>query len=118
VGRLAYALNGPYAPINATPTINSLKAGSAVPVKFALGGNRGLNVFAAGSPTSGSAPCGGGATDPVEQTVTAGSSSLSYDAASNQYVYIWKTDKTFTGCRDLVLRFRDGSALRTRFSFK
>jgi hypothetical protein len=37
-------------------------------------------------------------------------------------VYIWKTDKTWSGspggpCRQLVLKFVDGSALRANFKF-
>ena len=48
--------------------------------------------------------------DDVEQTVTAGGSSLSYDAASDRYTYVWKTDKAWAGqCRQLVLKFPAGS---------
>jgi hypothetical protein len=33
-------------------------------------------------------------------TATAGDSGLSYDAATDQYTYVWKTDKTWSGtCR-------------------
>jgi len=39
--------------------------------------------------------------DVVDQTVTAGSSSLSYDPTTDQYVYVWKMDKSWTGCRQL-----------------
>jgi len=34
------------------PTKNVVKAGAAVPVKFSLGGDRGLNIFASTSPSS------------------------------------------------------------------
>lgn len=118
VGRLAYTLSGFFAPVDNLPTINTVKAGSAVPVKFGLGGNRGLNVLVAGSPSSVLVACGSGPSDAIEQTSTAGASSLSYDAGSARYQYVWKTDKAWVGCRDLVLRFRDGSTLRARFSFK
>jgi hypothetical protein len=60
--------------------------------------------------------------DAIEQTVNAGGSSLSYDATSNQYTYIWKTDKTWSKapagpCRQLVLSFVDGHFLRANFKF-
>jgi hypothetical protein len=56
--------------------------------------------------------------DPVEQTVTAGGSSLSYNAASDTYSYVWKTQKTCTGCRKLTLTFADGSVEEAIFQFK
>jgi hypothetical protein len=31
--------------------------------------------------------------DPIEQTITAGGSGLSYDASTDGYVYAWKTTK-------------------------
>ena len=58
--------------------MNRVKAGAAVPVKFALGGNRGLDVFDASNPGPKVVPCGTLANvDAIEQTVTAGASSLS-----------------------------------------
>src|SRR5262245_21552892 len=47
-----YPFGGFLSPIAAPPALNAVKAGSAVPVKFTLGGNQGLAVLAAGSPTS------------------------------------------------------------------
>ena len=37
-------------PVDNPPTVNTVKAGSAVPIKFSLGGNRGLAILAPGSP--------------------------------------------------------------------
>ena len=35
---------------------------------------------------------------------------LRYDSASGQYIYTWKTDKTWAGtCRQFSLRLADGS---------
>jgi hypothetical protein len=51
--------------------------------------------------------------------VTAGASSLSYDAASGQYSYTWKTDKSWaTQCRQLMVKLIDGSAHIANFKFK
>ncbi|MEU6414662.1 PxKF domain-containing protein [Microbispora sp. NPDC046933] len=67
-------------------------------------------VFAAGSPASGQTSCSPGRTDSVEQTVTAGGSPLSYDAAQDQYTYVWKADKAWAGqCRRLVVTLADGT---------
>jgi hypothetical protein len=111
---------GFFSPVNNLPVINSVNAGQAIPIKFSLGGNRGLSIFAAGYPRSQQIPCDPNATvDGVDQILTAGSSSLSFDAGSNQYTYVWKTDKSWTGqCRQLVLRFPSGSSRRADFKFK
>src|SRR6185503_6257475 len=106
-----YSFGGFLQPVDARPTVNSLKAGAAVPVKFSLGGNQGVNIFAAGYPKSQSIACDWTAdVDGIETTVTAGGSSLAYDAASLTYTYVWKTEKGWAGtCRQLVLTFADGS---------
>jgi hypothetical protein len=107
-------------PVNNLPVINLAKAGSAIPVKFQLGGNRGLSIFAAGYPKTQAITCDPNAVvDGVEQTVTAGGSSLQYDAGSNMYTYVWKTDGAWSGtCRQLVLKFPNGSTRRADFKFK
>ena len=96
---------------------NRMKAGRAVPVQFSLGGDRGLSIFAAGYPRVTTVSCEGNATaDPVEETETAGASALTYDAASDQYHYVWKTDKSWAGsCRRLELKFTDGSVQTALF---
>jgi len=122
VGTLApptYTFTGFFQPIDNLPTLNTVKAGSAVPVKFSLGGNQGLDIFAAGYPASITTSCGTTAADAVEQTVTAGSSSLSYDAATDQYTYVWKTSKAWAGtCRTLVVKLDDNTIHRADFKFK
>jgi hypothetical protein len=102
------------------PELNIAKAGTAIPVKFSLGGDKGLSIFAAGYPKSQMIACD--STDPVddiEQTVTAGSSSLSYDPLTGQYTYVWKTDKAWAGaCRQLVVMLIDGTTHVANFKFK
>jgi hypothetical protein len=90
--------------------INDVKDGSAIPVKFSLGGDQGLDIFAAGYPKSGVTAWNASASSNDTPTVTAGSSSLSYDAATDQYVYVWKTDKAWAGtCRILTVKLIDGT---------
>jgi hypothetical protein len=114
-----YAWTGFFQPVDNPPTVNTVKAGSAVPVKFSLTGNQGLNIFQTGYPASAPYTCSSTApTDAIEQTVTAGASSLSYDPASDQYTYVWKTDKAWAGtCRALVLKLADGATHTANFEF-
>jgi hypothetical protein len=117
---VSYAWIGFFQPVDNLPTPNMAKAGSAIPVKFNLGGNQGLNIFASGYPTSNTAPCdaeAGG--DTVETTVTASASSLTYDTTANQYIYVWKTEKSWAGqCRQLRVKLIDGTVHAANFKFK
>jgi hypothetical protein len=119
-----FGWTGFFQPVDNPDTLNSVKAGSAVPVKFSLSGNQGLSIFASeivGTnttptpyPRSVTIPCD--QTDPVdaiEATVTAGQSSLSYDSSLDQYNYVWKTDKSWAGtCRQLVVKLKDGTTIK------
>jgi hypothetical protein len=115
-----YLFTGFFSPISNLPVLNMVKAGSAVPVKFSLSGNKGLNILAANSPASGVVSCN--SNDPVvevTETSSAGGSSLSYDAASDRYHYVWKTDSSWANtCRQLVVNLNDGTQHRANFKFK
>ena len=119
-GGPVFEFDGFFAPVLNLPAFNIVKAGAAVPVKFSLGGDQGLDIFAAGSPTSSPVACD--ASDPVgavEETVAAGASGLYYDAIAEQYVYVWKTRPAWAGsCRELILTFSDGSVQRAQFQFR
>ena len=108
---------GFFAPVDNAPVVNVVKAGAAVPVKFSLGGDRGLGIFAPGYPVSVAHPCGTSApADDLEETATPGAATLTYDAASDRYHYNWRTEKSWAGtCRTLVLRFADGSQRSAEF---
>ena len=115
-----YNFDGFFQPIDNLPALNVVQAGRAIPVKFSLSGDKGLGIFAPGSPSSGPIACN--SSDPavdLEETVTAGGSSLSYDPVSDQYIYVWKTEKAWAGtCRQLVVQLNDGSIHRANFKFK
>jgi probable HAF family extracellular repeat protein len=117
-GKLAYTLKAGLEPVNLPPFVNTTKAGGAVPVRFRLGGNRGLDIFATGFPKSSVMTCSGGPKDEVELTLPLTKSSLVYERLTQQYVYLWKTERTWRGCRDLVLTFRDGSSATAHFVFR
>jgi uncharacterized repeat protein (TIGR01451 family) len=115
-----YNFTGFFAPIDNLPAFNEMKAGQAAPVKFSLGGNQGLNIFAAGSPSSVQISCiSNDPIAPVEETETAGSSSLSYDSATDRYKYTWKTESSWKNtCRQLTVTLRDGTVHTAKFKFK
>ncbi|HEU4401121.1 MAG TPA: PxKF domain-containing protein [Candidatus Polarisedimenticolia bacterium] len=115
-----YDFAGFFQPVDNLPTLNGAKAGSAIPVKFSLAGNQGLNIFATGYPVSVQIACSSTAPiDDITQTVTAGGSSLQYDASSRQYIYVWKTLSSWTGtCRQLIVKLADGASRAANFKFK
>jgi hypothetical protein len=110
---------GFFPPISNPPVLNMVKAGQALPVKFSLDGDRGLNIFATGYPRSQQINCATGASlNDVQQTVTAGSG-LTYDSSMEQYTYVWKTDQGWGGmCRRLIVQLTDGSDHTANFQFK
>jgi hypothetical protein len=58
-------------------------------------------------------------TDVIETTVTAGGSSLQYDATADQYTYVWKTNANSAGtCVQVNLGLNDGSAHSFFVQFK
>ena len=117
--RVVYDFAGWYAPVNAWPTQNVVKAGSTVPVKFSLGGDQGLAILAGGAPASVSLPCDslGTEADAVE-TVTS-QTGLTYDATSGRYQLNWKTRPEWAGqCRQFVLELADGTKHRAAFRLR
>ena len=116
--QVRYPFTGFFQPVDNLPTVNVVKAGQSIPVKFSLGGNYGLNIFATGSPSSQNQVCNNSLPDDIE-TVTSGNSGLQYDATTNTYTYVWKTDKAWSGqCRQVSLSLNDGSTYKANFQFK
>ena len=116
---VVYNFSGFFSPVDAPPALNSVKAGQSVPVKFSLGGNQGMDVLAEGYPVSQSVPCSLWlSANPLEETSAAGNSSLSYDARTDMYTYVWKSDQAWTGtCRTFTLKLKDGSTHSASFQF-
>jgi hypothetical protein len=101
---------------------NQQNAGSTIPVKFSVGLDLGLNIFAPGSlfsrqincsPNSCGANVGIGPWEPTE-SVGGG-----LRITDGQYHYDWKTDKAWAGtCRELEVILLDGRRFRTKVSFQ
>lgn len=96
-----------------------VKAGRAVPMKFTLGGDYGLNILKSGSPTSVRVECPANTpVSAVEPTSAPGAGTLSYDAAAQTYNYVWKTEGSWSGtCRSFDMTLNDGSSHQTMFKF-
>ena len=116
-----YDFNGFFQPIDMNGVWNQVQAGSAIPAKFSLNGDQGMSILSTDSPnpTFAFTSCPAGApTDPLEQTVTAGASSLTYDPTADQYIYVWKTDKRWAGkCGTFTMKLADGTSHSANFSF-
>jgi hypothetical protein len=115
-----YDFGGFYPPVEPAPALNTAKAGSAIPLKFSLAGDQGLDVIADGYPASQAVDCEtletNGSLEPAEPP---GQSGLSYAAENGGYSYGWKTSKEWAGtCRALVLRLVDGTDHPAYFRFK
>jgi len=116
---VVYNFSGFFQPVDNLPTVNVVQAGVGIPIRFSLNGDQGLNIFAAGYPVAEKIACVSGVPqDAIEETVIISSSSLSYDAVSATYTYLWKTSKAWAGtCRQLNIRLNDGTEHKSNFKF-
>ena len=116
-----YAFTGFYSPVTNTSTqkLNLVHAGDLIDLSFGLGGNHGLDVFAAGSPSSAPISCPAWAPHSIKAAPAGSTSGLSSSSASGHYRYGWQTDAGWAGtCRRFTLSLNDGTAPRTAdFSF-
>ncbi|MFB0958670.1 MAG: HYR domain-containing protein [Clostridiaceae bacterium] len=114
-----YDFKGFFQPVDMSK-VNIAKAGSAIPIKFSLGGDMGLNIVAEGYPKVLTFIVDTDAdTDIIETTVTAGASKLTYDPIADQYIYVWKTDKSWSGTgKKLIVVLQDGTSHEAKFQFR
>jgi hypothetical protein len=116
--RVEYPFAGFEAPVANPPGLNRVKAGQAVPIKFSLGGDRGLDILPS-APTSRPIPCTSGPAGVPVAAYPAGNSGLQYDAASDTYTWVWKTDPAWKDtCRTLTVALHDGTTHEALFAFK
>jgi len=116
---LNYGFTGFFRPIDNLPEMNQVKAGSSIPVKFSLNSDYGLDILAAGYPSSKEIACDLNSSGDSEETVSDDDLGLTYDAEADQYKYVWKTSKVWSGtCRQLSVQLTDGSIHYANFQFK
>jgi hypothetical protein len=111
-----YDFTGFFPPIANLPALNNVKAGRAVPVKFSLNGDQGLEILV-GTPTSTPISCTTGVPsgDAEEIDTVEG---LSYRSNADEYALTWKTVKSWRGsCRLLTVHLDDGTVHQAAFNF-
>ncbi|HQW66079.1 MAG TPA: ExeM/NucH family extracellular endonuclease [Gemmatimonadales bacterium] len=115
-----YDFGGFLSPVANAPAFNADSAGSTIPIRFSLGGNQGTNLFLTGFPASRPISCATSAvTGGFTSATGPGASKLTYARGADTYHYNWKTQASWVGtCRELVLRFRDGTQHRALFDFR
>ena len=120
VGTSMYNFVGFLPPVGDEPTTNQANAGQAIPLKFSLNGNQGLDIFNTGSPAAQQVDCATGVpVNTATLTDTSGNSGLQYDATSDTYTYVWKTSKAWAGtCQQFSLGLNDGSTHTVTFQFQ
>ena len=103
-----YAFTGFLGSVANPPTLNSIKAGLNVPLAFSLGGNRGLAILAAGSPSSQAINC---TTHAATRAFTPAAGALAYSATTGRYTYTWQTSAVWAGtCEQLTIILNDGTS--------
>jgi hypothetical protein len=114
---VVYNWSGFFAPASAA--LNQAQAGAAIPLMFSLKGNQGLAVIASGYPRSQQVACDTGApTGPDPSAATPGASGLAYDATTDTYTWVWKTDVAWAGtCRRFIVQLNDGTRHSAIFRF-
>jgi hypothetical protein len=111
----AYKFSGFSQPVDNGQTWDSVQAGSAVPVRFSLGGYQGLHVIKSGYPRATQVVCPGSSVtaDAIEHTTTV-NDGLTYDASADRYTNVWNTSKAWAG---KCFRFELGTNDDTSHSF-
>ena len=115
-----FRLGGFYQPVDMNGVLNTVKAGSTVPLKFELfsGSTELTSTTAVKSFAAVSVNCStSAAVDDVEVTATGGTS-LRYDTTGGQFIQNWQTPKTAGACIKVTMTAADGSAMSALFKLK
>ena len=84
-------------------------------MKFALGGDRGLDILVSAV----SRPIGCATLQPAGPFVAAESvPGLALDPSTDIYQYNWKTEGSWTNCREFQIALRDGSTQSAYFQLR
>jgi len=118
----AWTLDGFYRPVH-MGLLNTVKAGSTVPLKFnVLKGDPGVPLASGIGATFAVHPvtCDAGVdADAIEELSTTGGTSLRYDAVGGQWIRNWATPRSGAGqCFRVTLTTADGSSHSAQFRLK
>jgi hypothetical protein len=119
----AWTFKGFYQPVDMNNTVNTVKAGSTVPIKFELfkGTTELTDTAKVNQPLKAQkVNCTSLAStgeDAIELTATGGTS-LRYDTTGGQYIYNWKTPTGAGTCYNVTITANDGSSQTAYFKLK
>jgi hypothetical protein len=116
------ATKGFYQPVSMTPpssplVLNTVKAGSTVPLKFNLylGSTTITDTSYVSAFTSSTVRCDSDAVmDPVDFT-TSGNTGLRWDSTAGQFINNWKTPSKAGSCIDVTMTAIDGTSIQAHF---
>jgi len=116
----AWTLEGFHRPVDRAGVLNTVKAGSTVPLKFnVLKGDTRLTSDIGAVFTARKIHCDSGAEDALEEFATTGRTELRYDAADGQWVQNWATPTSGKGsCYRVTVTTADGSSTSASFKLK
>jgi hypothetical protein len=116
-----FVFGGFQPPVDAPPILNTVNAGSTVPVKWTLANAAGTaytNLNAVQSLSSRQIRCPNGTTDPAGQDVPIGTTDI-LKFTSGAFQFNWKTSTTFSNtCRRFYIHLSDGSTPFADFKFR
>lgn len=117
---ILYNFTGFLKPVQNPDVLNVATAGLVIPIKFRLGGDRGLDILAAGSPSVEEITCPVGAVkNKIIKYVTLSDPLLKYKADKLRYKYTWQTDPAWAGtCQLFTMELNDGTTHSLLFKFK
>ncbi len=116
----AWTLNGFYRPVDMSGTLNIVKGGSTVPLKFEVfaGPTELTDTSVVKSLTQTKIACETSAPTDVIEVTTTGGTSLRYDTTDGQFIQNWKTPKLPGNCYQVTMTTQDGSSLSALFKLK
>jgi hypothetical protein len=116
---LAWTLTGFYQPVDMNGILNTVKAGSTVPLKFEVfAGTTELTDVSVVSTLVKTATCTTGLPEDTIEVTATGGTSLRYDTTGGLFVFNWQTPKLTGRCYNVVLTTSDLSELSTNFKLK
>jgi hypothetical protein len=117
---LAWTMDGFYRPVD-MGKVNTVKAGSTVPLKFnVFKGDERLTSGIGATFSAKKVSCTTGEpTDAIEEFTTTGKTELRYDADGQQWVQNWATPKSGGGsCYLVTMTTADGTSITAEFKLK
>lgn len=103
-------------PVDNFPRVNTADPSESITVKFDLPGIHAplKDVLASGYPQSAPVSCSNPA------ILTSGEPTVSDEGGhfNGDYTYVWKTDPSWQGCRELIVKLADGSYHLAVFNFR